>query len=625
MTDQTHPGFAASPRPATMTPAGLQRTSIILQRRLLVLGLNLATVAVLAYFMARVLGDDGWSPLDIGIFASFVIGTPWTVVGFWNSLIGFWLLHFTSSASARTSPFMKAAKRRAPLTIRTAVLMTLRNEDPARALARLAILRQSLDETGEGDKFDYYVLSDTSDMDVAAAEERLFDAWSAGFRQAGRAVYRRRERNDGYKAGNLRDFVTRWGGKYDVMLPLDADSLMSGAEIVRFSRVMQAHPRIGILQSLVVGTPSPSAFARVFQFGMRHAMRAYTTGSSWWMADCGPYWGHNAFIRVAPFTHHCELPMLPGRPPLGGWVLSHDQIEATLMRRAGYEVRVCPIEGASWEDNPPSILEFTKRDLRWCQGNMQYWRLLGLPGLLPLSRVQIFLAILMYMGSLAWMVMIVLSALKVFEAGTMTQAQLEMGAVLFGICFLMSLSPKLFGMLDAAVTRGAVARYGGFFRFLAGSITEIGFSVIFAPVASFRTALFMIDAVRPDAALAAGGESAWRAGLGLAAADRADLRRALRGADGVARFRRAAGADRALCRAGRVRHAARACKARCARGDPSTDAIRAGRSRSRAACHCELIRWRKPRLAACGAPSEPGWASRAPSASITAAARECAG
>lgn len=492
MTDQTHPGLAATPRPAMMTPAGLQRTSTIFQRRLLVLALNLGAIAVLAYFMARVLGDDGWSALDMGIFASFVIGTPWTVVGFWNAAIGFWLLHFSSSPVAQVSPFLKAARRRTPLAIRTAVLMTLRNEDPARAFARLAILRQSLDETGEGDKFDYYVLSDTSDMEVAAAEERLFDAWSAGFSQAGRAVYRRRERNDGYKAGNLRDFVTRWGAKYEVMLPLDADSLMSGAEIVRFTRVMQAHPKLGILQSLVVGTPSPSAFARIFQFGMRHAMRAYTTGSSWWMADCGPYWGHNAFIRVAPFTRHCELPMLPGKPPLGGWVLSHDQIEATLMRRAGYEVRVCPVEGASWEDNPPSILEFTKRDLRWCQGNMQYWRLLGLPGLLPLSRVQIFLAILMYMGSLAWMIMIVLSALKVFEPGTMTQTQLDMGAKLFGICFLMSLAPKLFGMLDAAVTRGSIARYGGFFRFLAGGMTEIFFSVIFAPVASFRTALFMI-------------------------------------------------------------------------------------------------------------------------------------
>jgi membrane glycosyltransferase len=492
MTDQTHPGLAATPRPAMMTPAGLQRTGTILQRRLLVLALNLGTIAVLGYFMARVLGDDGWSALDMGIFASFVIGTPWTVVGFWNAAIGFWLLHFSSSPVAQVSPFLKAARRRAPLTIRTAVLMTLRNEDPARAFARLTILRQSLDETGEGGKFDYYVLSDTSDMEVAAAEERLFSAWSAGFADPSRAVYRRRERNEGYKAGNLRDFVTRWGAKYEVMLPLDADSLMSGAEIVRFSRIMQAYPRLGILQSLVVGTPSPSAFARIFQFGMRHAMRAYTTGSSWWMADCGPYWGHNAFIRVAPFTHHCELPMLPGKPPLGGWVLSHDQIEATLMRRAGYEVRVCPVEGASWEDNPPSILEFTKRDLRWCQGNMQYWRLLGLPGLLPLSRVQILLAILMYVGSLSWMILIALSALKVFEPGTITPAQLEMGATLFGVCFLMSLAPKFFGMLDAAVTKGGVARYGGFLRFAAGAMTELFFSVIFAPVASFRTALFMI-------------------------------------------------------------------------------------------------------------------------------------
>jgi membrane glycosyltransferase len=492
MTDQTHPRLAATSQQAMMTPAGLQRTSVILQRRLFVLAINLGTIGLLAYFMGRVLGDDGWSALDMGIFFFFVIGTPWTVLGFWNALIGFSLLHFAGSAIAQVSPFLKAAKRRTPLHVRTAVLMTLRNEDPARAFARLRILRQSLDETGEGNKFDYYVLSDTSDMAVAAAEERLFAAWSAGFSEPGRAVYRRREFNDGYKAGNLRDFLNRWGAKYEVMLPLDADSLMSGAEIVRFTRIMQAYPRIGILQSLVVGTPSPSAFARIFQFGMRHAMRAYTTGSSWWMADCGPYWGHNAFIRVAPFAHHCELPILPGKPPLGGYVLSHDQIEATLMRRAGYEVRVCPVEGASWEDNPPSILEFTKRDLRWCQGNMQYWRLLGLPGLLPLSRVQIFLAILMYIGSLSWMILISLSALKVFEQSAMTAEQLEMGATLFGVCFLMSLAPKFFGMLDAVLTKGGVARYGGFPRFIAGAMTELFFSVIFAPVASFRTALFMV-------------------------------------------------------------------------------------------------------------------------------------
>jgi membrane glycosyltransferase len=492
MKDEMPLQVAALSSPATTTPAGLQQNSLIFKRRMLVAALNLGTIATLAYVMARVLGDDGWTFIDVGIFVSFVLGTPWTVVGFWNAVIGFSLLHILPQGHAQVSPFLKAARRRTPINLRTAMLMTLRNEDPARAFARLAIIRQSLDATGFGDRFDFYVLSDTSDLAVAAEEERLFSEWSAGFAEPGRAVYRRRERNDGYKAGNLRDFLKRWGSQYDLMLPLDADSLMSGPEIVRFVRIMQAYPKIGILQSLVVGTPSPSAFARIFQFGMRHAMRSYTMGSAWWMADYGPYWGHNAFIRVKPFTDGCELPILPGKPPLGGWVLSHDQIEATLMRRAGYEVRVAPTEVGSWEDNPPSILEFTKRDLRWCQGNMQYWRLVGIPGLLPLSRLQIALGILMYVGSLSWMIMIVLSALKVFEPGAMSAAQIAMGMALFGTCFLMSLAPKLAGMLDAVVTRGSLARYGGFWRFLAGSLTEIAFSVLFAPVASFRVALFMI-------------------------------------------------------------------------------------------------------------------------------------
>ena len=164
------------------------------------------------------------------------------------------------------------------------------------------------------------------------------------------------------------------------MLPLDADSLMSGEQVVRLARMMQAHPKIGILQSLVVGMPSKSAFARIFQFGMRHGMRSYTMGQAWWVGDCGPFWGHNAVVRIKPFHEQCDLPILPGAPPLGGHVLCHDQVEATLMRRAGYEVRVLPEERGSWEENPPTMLEFARRDVRWCQGNMQYLKLLDLPG-----------------------------------------------------------------------------------------------------------------------------------------------------------------------------------------------------------------------------------------------------
>ena len=154
---------------------------------------------------------------------------------------------------------------------------------------------------------------------VAAAEEAAIRRWKAAAgADADRLVYRRRAINTGFKAGNLRDFCARWGDDYEFMLPLDADSLMSAETILRLVRIGQAYPKLGILQSLVVGAPAQSAFARIFQFGMRHGMRPYTMGSAWWAGDCGPFWGHNGLVRIAPFRAHCDLPVLPGKPPLGG-------------------------------------------------------------------------------------------------------------------------------------------------------------------------------------------------------------------------------------------------------------------------------------------------------------------
>ncbi|HEY7643742.1 MAG TPA: glucans biosynthesis glucosyltransferase MdoH, partial [Hyphomicrobiales bacterium] len=223
-------------------------------------------------------------------------------------------------------------------------------------------------------------------------------------------------------------------------------------------------------------------------------MRAYTMGNAWWNADCGPFWGHNAVVRVAPFTRFCELPKLPGRPPLGGFVLSHDQIEATMMRAAGYEVRVLPVEGESWEDNPPTLLDFTKRDLRWCQGNMQYWRLVGLPGLTPLSRFQIAMGICMYLAAFAWTMMILFSALKIFDP-EVGPKEIELGMALFAFSFFLSIAPKIAGMLDVAMTPKEMARYGGPVQFLASALTEIWFSIMLAPIAAIRVTLFMISLV----------------------------------------------------------------------------------------------------------------------------------
>ncbi|PTM41882.1 glucans biosynthesis glucosyltransferase MdoH [Bosea sp. 124] len=477
---------------AGLTPAGMQPLATLARRRRLVLALNLATLGALLCGLWQVLGAGGWSVADGAIFVAFLFGAPWTVLGFWNAVIGFWLLHGVEDGMARVAPFAFAGNEPTPIAIRTAILMTLRNEEPARAFQRLRVVKDSLDATGEGGWFDFFILSDSDDAGVAAAEEQLAAQWQREIGEDGRITYRRRSDNAGFKAGNVRDFCERWGTDYELMLPLDADSVMSGEAIVRLTRMMQAYPRLGILQSLVVGMPSKSAFARVFQFGMRQGMRPYTMGSAWWIGDCGPFWGHNAMVRIAPFRDGCHLPVLAGGPPLGGAVMSHDQVEATLMRRAGYEVRVLPEEMGSWEENPPTMLDFAKRDLRWCLGNLQYLKLLDLSGLRPMSRFQLVWAILMFLGLPAWTLMIALLPLKVVEDRAIEGYPAGLAAALYLLFLGMYLSPKLAGFADILLGKGGAARYGGALRFVVSAAIEVVFAFLQGAVSSFRTTLFMI-------------------------------------------------------------------------------------------------------------------------------------
>ena len=314
-----------------------------------------------------------------------------------------------------------------PITAKTAILWCVRNEDTERVIRNIEPMMEGIVAAGVARQFHVFILSDTNYPEIAVTEEPRFAALKAKWEGRLELTYRRRTDNTGFKAGNIFDFCTRWGGDYDLAVTLDADSFQTADSILRMVRIMQVDPQLGILQSLVVGMPSTSAFARVFQFGMRLGMRSYTLGSAWWQGDCGPYWGHNAVIRLAPFIAHCHIPPLPD----GTQILSHDQIEAVLMRRAGYEVRVLPEEGASWEENPPTLLEFIRRDLRWAQGNMQYWPFLVMPGLKPVSRYQIAFAMLMFLGSPAWMGLLVLGTLAVAFQGPANFIRPDAGMALF--------------------------------------------------------------------------------------------------------------------------------------------------------------------------------------------------
>ncbi|WP_454915212.1 glucans biosynthesis glucosyltransferase MdoH [Xanthobacter sediminis] len=478
---------------AGRTPTGMQSSRLLFWRRALMAALNGLTFAGLVLAFSRLLAAGGWTPLDMLLLLAFCVSIPWTILGFWNALLGLWLLHGPVDARQAVFPYAGRASDDDPITARVAILMTLRNEDPARALARLRLMRDDLERSGAGGHFAYFVLSDTTRPDIATAEEALFEAWRSQAGAGARLHYRRRGDNAGYKAGNIRDFLDRWGDNHELMLGLDADSVMGAPSILRMVRIMQANPMLGILQSLVVGLPSQSAFARIFQFGMRHGMRSYTMGAAWWAGDCGPYWGHNALIRIAPFKAHCRLPVLPGDGPLGGHILSHDQIEAVLMRRAGYEVRVLPEEIESFEENPPHLNEFTRRDLRWCQGNMQYWRLLALPGLKPMSRFQIAWAILMYLSACAWIAFILLAMLKLFDPQPIAEPfPAALGLCLFLATFAMSLAPKLAGLLDVLLRPEERRRYGGIGALTRGALIEFLFGVLLGPVVAFRVMLFVV-------------------------------------------------------------------------------------------------------------------------------------
>src|SRR6516165_5507185 len=423
----------------------------LLRRRLLFGTLFGVTMAALLW-----LGAVACSPLhspirQAALLVPFAAVLPALVVGFWNAIIGLAIMRLARDPTVAINPAAGRVRGDEPITVSTAILLCIRNEAPGPLMVTLHAMMSGLFDAGVADRFHVYVLSDTTDPPIASDEEAGCGALATTFAGRVALTYRRREDNVGFKAGNIRDFCDRWGERHDLAITLDADSVMPASAVLRTVRIMQAAPRLGILQGLVIGSPTRSAFARLFQFGMRLGMRSYTFGGAWWQGDCGPYWGHNAVLRLEPFRTHCELPILSGAGPLAGCVLSHDQLEAVLMRRGGYEVRVLPEETLGFEQNPPTLMEFMRRDLRWCQGNLQYARLLALPGLRPISRAQLALAISMFVGSPGWM--------------------------------------ALFIAITAFIMLGRA--FGGMTRFLASAAVEFGFSLLLLPILWFEHTRFM--------------------------------------------------------------------------------------------------------------------------------------
>jgi membrane glycosyltransferase len=458
-------------------------------RRLLVFTLCAASWAGLGAFAAGILGG-GWLSSQTLVLVLFLLSLPWSLLCLWNAIIGFVILRFVDNPASFTNPALRRTPISAAITTRTAICLAVRNEAVEPVFKRLETLIKSLEATREAAAFAIHILSDSDNPAIIASEQSALDKLRQIFVRPDFLHYRRRAINTGFKAGNLHDFTKHEGRNYDFMIVLDADSLMSGAAILRLVRVMQANPQLGILQTLAIAQPSSNAFTRIFQFGMRNGMRTHATGMAWWQGPDGPYWGHNAIIRVAPFAAYCTLPDIPGKGPLAGPILSHDQVEAALMRHAGFEVRLIVDEFGSWEENPPDLPSFVERDLRWCQGNLQYLKLPGHIRLMPMGMFQLANAIMMYLGSIFWVLQL-LAGLCIAITGSRARAVFAIYLIMFALGFL----PRLLGTIDSMLSSEQRRRYGGASRLLLSTLVDALFSILLGTVMTIEQSIFTVGLI----------------------------------------------------------------------------------------------------------------------------------
>jgi membrane glycosyltransferase len=484
-------------------------------RRVLLLVLVVFCACLGTQAMADVLPQHGATVAERGLLVLFGILFAWISAGFWTAVMGAVVLLF-----GRAGPLARrlAAQPVRPLdpTVRTAIVMPICNEHVPTVFGGLAATIDSLVATGESEHFDVYVLSDTSNPDIRAAEHAAYSQLAArmaaeaeGDPAALRVHYRWRQRRTKRKAGNVADFCRRWGGAYRYFIVLDADSVMTGECITTLVRMMEASPDTGILQTAPRAVGHETLHGRIQQFAARAYGPLFTAGMRFWQLGESHYWGHNAILRMAPFLAHCALAPLPGNGPLGGEVMSHDFVEAALMRRAGWKVWVADELDGSYEQVPPNLLAELQRDRRWCQGNLQNSRLMFEPRLHTVHRTAFLTGVLAYASSPLWLAFLLLSTVLFAQSvgsdptyflepyqlfPVWPTANVGLMLTLFGLTGVLLLAPKAMAIV-AIVGRRDADRFGGVARLFASAFIEFLHSLLLAPVRMLFHSQFVLAAL----------------------------------------------------------------------------------------------------------------------------------
>ncbi|MDR0353209.1 MAG: glucans biosynthesis glucosyltransferase MdoH [Opitutaceae bacterium] len=480
-----------------ITPAEFPDRQRMTRRRRVFFTLVFLLTSLGSWLMADLLWNDDqrFTFTDGALLALFIVLFAQISTGFIIAMLGLLTMCRRHGDSSRILATLAPGEE--PRLAGTAIVMPVFNEDVSRVFEGLRVIFRSIKETGKLEHFDFFILSDSNQPNQWIQEEV---AWVELCKQEGgfgKIFYRKRRQQINKKAGNVADFLRRWGRSYRYMTVLDADSIMTGEALVRLVALMEKNPSAGIIQTAPRLVNGETLYSRLQQFANRLYSPLFLAGLNYWQQDTGNYWGHNAIIRVQPFIDHCALPELPGSEPFGGRILSHDFIEAALMRKAGWSVWLAGgIEG-TYEEGPPTLIDSAKRDRRWCQGNMQHSWLLLAKGFRPCNRLHLLMGVMAYVSSPLWLLFLLFSTWHIHElitdgmTGSRAMTTVELfgralrvpdAVTLFALTLLLLFLPKFISLSQALRHGGQAARFGGRARLLASTLLEIVLSALLAPV-----------------------------------------------------------------------------------------------------------------------------------------------
>jgi membrane glycosyltransferase len=493
--------------PGGALPAGRSHPSIHVCRWF-VFSATFALTGLGTYEIYQVISPADITWLQVIFAALFAVTFAWISFACASAVLGFLCL--------RRQRYVLADKDKIG---RTALLMPVYHEDPETVAEALARMGRALATEDAGKQFDIFVLSDSREPAHIRNEVQVFANLREQLREEIAVYYRRRADNHHKKAGNIADFVTRWGGAYEAMIVLDADSMMAGPTLVTLARAMAADPKAGIIQSLPLLHNRWTLYARMQQFAGRVYGPIVANGLAAWHGRDGNYWGHNAIIRVKAFAEAAGLPELEGRKPFGGHIMSHDFVEAALIRRSGWAVYMLPGLGGSYEETPPNLIELAARDRRWSQGNLQHMKLLNVKGLHWVSRIHFLQGIMSYLASPLWLFLL-MTGLILSTVAKYTEPNYfpegfslfpawpvfdpERALRLFTLTMAVLFVPKILGIIAALLNPELRRGCGGATGLIKSLLAESLLSALLSPIMMLIQSGFVLDVLL-------GRDSGWKA------------------------------------------------------------------------------------------------------------------